>query len=96
MENVNFSFKFISSSYIKNLLEIVVKLKNKNSGISQKAANSAAKLQIQSTQREHQPTRSLFDSRGHGLPFVTGDDTSGNFCARYNGNVLCILVHFIL
>ncbi len=29
MENVNFIFKFITSSYIKNLLEIVVKLKIK-------------------------------------------------------------------
>ena len=29
MENVNFVFKFIPSSYIKNLLEIVVKLKIK-------------------------------------------------------------------
>ena len=29
MENVNFIFKFIPSSYIKNLLEIVVKLKIK-------------------------------------------------------------------
>ncbi len=29
MENVNFIFKFISSSYVKNLLEIVVKLKIK-------------------------------------------------------------------
>ena len=28
MENVNFILKFIPSSYIKNLLEIVVKLKN--------------------------------------------------------------------
>ncbi len=28
-ENVNFIFKFIPSSYIKNLLEIVVKLKIK-------------------------------------------------------------------
>ena len=29
MENDNFIFKFIPSSYIKNLLEIVVKLKIK-------------------------------------------------------------------
>ncbi len=29
MENVNFIFKFIPSSYIKNLLEIIVKLKKK-------------------------------------------------------------------
>ena len=29
MENVNFIFKFILSSYIKNLLETVVKLKIK-------------------------------------------------------------------
>ncbi len=29
MENVNFTFKFIPSSYIKNLLEIVVKIKAK-------------------------------------------------------------------
>ncbi len=29
MENVNFMFKFIPSSYIKNFLEIVVKLKIK-------------------------------------------------------------------
>ncbi len=29
-ENVNFIFKFIPSSYIKTLLEIVVKLKIKN------------------------------------------------------------------
>ncbi len=29
IENVNFIFKFIPSSYIKNLLEIVVKLKIK-------------------------------------------------------------------
>ncbi len=31
MENVNFILKFILSSYIKNLLEIVVKLKFKKS-----------------------------------------------------------------
>ncbi len=29
MENVNFIFKFIPSSYIKNLLQIAVKLKIK-------------------------------------------------------------------
>ena len=34
MENVNFIFNFIPSSYIKNLLEIVVKLKFKNGGLS--------------------------------------------------------------
>ena len=33
MENVNFIFKFIPFSYIKNLLEIVAKLKIKNAGL---------------------------------------------------------------
>ncbi len=34
MENVNFSFKFIPSNCIKNLLEILVKLKIKNAELS--------------------------------------------------------------
>ena len=34
MENINFILKCIPSSYIKNLLEIVVKLKLKNADLS--------------------------------------------------------------